>query len=191
MSMEQIKGSYGDYKQELMPVLKKELKLSSLMNVPRLQKMVLNMGLGEAKNNKSVLTENMNALASITGQKPIQCLAKHSEAGFKIREGMSIGAKVTLRRGRMYDFFMRLVHVAIPRVKDFHGIRLVGFDGKGNFTLGLRDVTVFPELAGKYSPLLGGVSIVFATSTHSDKFAYHLLKAMGLPLQPPLKPFKS
>ncbi|BBM88682.1 50S ribosomal protein L5 [Spirochaetota bacterium] len=186
-----IKGFFENYKKHVAPNMKEVLKLKTVMSVPRLEKIVLNMGLGEAKNNKNVLTEGINALALLSGQKPISCLAKRSEAGFKIREGMPIGAKVTLRRERMYDFFVRLVHVAIPRVKDFHGLEPTGFDGRGNYTFGLSDVTVFPELASNYSPVLGGLSIVMVTSVASDKTAYLLLKEMGIPFKEPRKPFKS
>ena len=175
------KGSKEYYDKEVVAKLKEEFKISSLMRVPKLEKIVLNMGLGEAKNNRAVLTDGIKSLELISGQKPIATIAKNSIAGFKIREGMSIGAKVTLRGSRMYDFFQRLIHLTLPRVKDFHGVKRKSFDKEGNFTLGLSDCSIFPELSSPNDPRTGGMSICFVTSTKFGNEAEKLLELMGFP----------
>lgn len=176
-----LKGSQEHYVKEVMSALKQEFGFSSTMEIPVLKKIVVNMGLGETKNNKAVLTDGLKALTVLAGQKPVSTRAKNAIAGFKIREGMDIGAMVTLRSVRMYDFLQRLIHIALPRVKDFHGIRRKGFDGRGNFTLGVKDSSIFPELAGAASVNSGGLSISFVTSARNDKQALRLLELMGVP----------
>ncbi len=176
-----IKGSKEFYKQKVVGKIKQEFKLGSTMEVPVLKKIVLNMGLGEAKNNKAVLTEGVNALTLIAGQKAVSTQAKKSIAGFKIRDKMPIGAKVTLSGNRMYEYLVRLIHVVIPRVKDFHGLNNRAFDGRGNYTLGFSDANVFPEISHLHSKFIKGMSMVFVTSAHDDDIAYFFLKEIGLP----------
>ncbi len=178
-----IKGSKEFYKSKVLKELKEELKFKSVMQVPVLERIVLNMGLGEAKNNKAVLTEGLKALGLIAGQKSVATKAKKSIAGFKIKEKMPIGAKVTLSGDRMYECLVRLIHVAIPRIKDFHGIKRDSFDGRGNYTLGIEDVNVFPEVSFMHSRLLRGMSVVFVTSTNDDRQSLALLEKMGLPFK--------
>ena len=176
-----VKGSCEHYLKEVVPVLKKEFGFGSIMEVPVLKKIVVNMGLGETKNNKAVLTDGLKALTILAGQKPVSTRAKKAIAGFKIREGMDIGAMVTLRNVRMYDFLQRLIHIALPRVKDFHGIKRKGFDRRGNFTLGIKDSSIFPELSSATSVTTGGLSITFVTSAANDKHSLRLLELMGIP----------
>lgn len=176
-----VKGSKEHYLQEVVPVLQREFGFKSVMRVPVLKKIVINMGLGESKNNKAVLTEGVRALTLLSGQKPVTTKAKRSIDGFKIREGMSIGAKVTLRSVRMYDFFQRLIHVVFPRVRDFHGLKRKGFDGRGGFTLGFKDASVFPELSSANDIFNGGLSVSFVTTGRESKEVMSLLELMGVP----------
>ncbi len=178
-----ITGSKEFYKTKVVEELKGTLKLKSVMQVPALKKIVLNMGLGEAKNNKAVITEGVKALSLIAGQKAVATKAKKSIAGFKIREKMPIGAMVTLSGNRMYEYLTRLIHVAIPRVKDFNGLKDKSFDGRGNYVLGIQDINIFPEVAYLHSKLLKGMSVVFVTSTSSNEESYSLLKTLGLPFK--------
>ena len=175
-----LKGSFSWYQQEVISQLKKDLKCS-VMETPKLLKIVLNMGLGEAKNNKNIIAEGINVMSLISGQKPISTLAKHSIAGFKLREDMPIGVKVTLRKKKMYDFLSRLINIAIPRIKDFHGLNRKNFDGNGNYSLGLVDIGIFPEFPYNHSSLLKGIGLVFVTNTTNDKHAQKLLEFMGMP----------
>ena len=163
--------------------LMKELDLKNIMECPTLEKIIVNMGVGEATQNAKLIDAAMNDLGIITGQKPLVRKAKKSEAGFKLREGMPIGAKVTLRKERMYDFLDRLVNVVLPRVRDFEGIPSNSFDGRGNYSLGLRDQLVFPEIEFDKVDKLQGMSITIVSSARTDEEGKALLKAFGMPFK--------
>ena len=163
--------------------LMKELDLKNIMECPTLEKIIVNMGVGEATQNAKLIDAAMNDLGIITGQKPLVRKAKKSEAGFKLREGMPIGAKVTLRKERMYDFLDRLVNVVLPRVRDFEGVPSNSFDGRGNYSLGLRDQLVFPEIEFDKVDKLHGVSITIVSSARTDEEGRALLKAFGMPFK--------
>lgn len=178
-----LKGSKEYYLKQAIPQLKEKFQISSSMEVPRLEKIILNMGLGEAKNNKNVLTEGIDALSLIAGQRAVPTVAKKSIAGFKIREGLAIGAMVTLRSHRMYIFLSKLINVSLPRVKDFHGISRKSFDKRGSFTMGVNDFKVFPETSTMHNSTLKGMSIVFVSSIKDDKIAEGLLESMGFPFK--------
>ena len=171
------------FEKEIAPGLQKELELKNPMAVPRLHKIVLNMGVGEATQNAKVLDPAANELGQITGQKPVITKAKKSIAAFKVREGMPIGAMVTLRGDRMYEFFDRLVNVALPRVRDFRGVSTKSFDGRGNYTLGLRDQLVFPEIDYAKVDKLKGMNVTIVTTARDDNQARALLKQMGMPFR--------
>jgi large subunit ribosomal protein L5 len=173
------------YFEELRPALQKELGLTNLMAVPRLEKVVVNMGVGEATQNAKVLDPAVAELAQITGQKPVITKAKKSIAAFKVREGMPIGCMVTLRGDRMYEFLDRLLNVALPRVRDFRGVPAKSFDGRGNYTLGLRDQLIFPEIDYSKVEHQKGMNITIVTTAGSDEHARALLKAMGMPFRLP------
>ncbi len=163
--------------------LMKELDLKNIMECPTLEKIIVNMGVGEATQNAKLIDAAMNDLGIITGQKPLVRKAKKSEAGFKLREGMPIGAKVTLRKERMYDFLDRLVNVVLPRVRDFEGIPSNSFDGRGNYSLGLRDQLVFPEIEFDKVDKLQGMSITIVSSARTDEEGRALLKAFRMPFK--------
>lgn len=163
--------------------LMKELELKNIMECPTLEKIIVNMGVGEATQNAKLIDAAMNDLGIITGQKPLVRKAKKSEAGFKLREGMPIGAKVTLRKERMYDFLDRLVNVVLPRVRDFEGVPSNSFDGRGNYSLGLRDQLVFPEIEFDKVDKLQGMSITIVSSARTDEEGKALLKAFGMPFK--------
>ena len=163
--------------------LMKELDLKNIMECPTLEKIIVNMGVGEATQNAKLIDAAMNDLGIITGQKPLVRKAKKSEAGFKLREGMPIGAKVTLRKERMYDFLDRLVNVVLPRVRDFEGVPSKSFDGRGNYSLGLRDQLVFPEIEFDKVDKLQGMSITIVSSARTDEEGRALLKAFGMPFK--------
>ena len=163
--------------------LMKELDLKNIMECPTLEKIIVNMGVGEATQNAKLIDAAMNDLGIITGQKPLVRKAKKSEAGFKLREGMPIGAKVTLRKERMYDFLDRLVNVVLPRVRDFEGVSANSFDGRGNYSLGLRDQLVFPEIEFDKVEKLLGMSITIVSSAKNDEEGRALLKAFGMPFK--------
>ncbi len=170
------------YRNEVTPLLKEKLALSNTMEVPKLTKIVVNMGLGDAPGDAKVMESAMKELAKITGQKPAITRAKKSIAGFKLREGAAIGCKVTLRGDRMYEFFDRLVNVAIPRIRDFRGVSKKAFDGFGNFTLGLREQIVFPEINYDDVYKIRGMNIVFVIqNSHSREASIELLRALGMP----------
>ncbi|HMB00047.1 MAG TPA: 50S ribosomal protein L5 [Spirochaetota bacterium] len=177
------KGTYKHYKEVVIKELKNELNLKNIMAVPRIKKITLNMGIGEAKNNKNVLTDAQKALTLIAGQKAVVKNARSDVSGFKIRKGMPIGAMVTLRRQKMWDFLCRLINIDIPRVKDFHGISARSFTKQGDYTLGLPDANVFAELGSFNSQLLKGLSISITTSADNKKDALALLKAVGMPFK--------
>jgi large subunit ribosomal protein L5 len=171
------------YHKEIKQALQKELSLENLMAVPRLEKIVLNMGLGEATQNNKLLDPLVGDLASISGQKPVTTKAKKSIAAFKVREGMAIGAMVTLRNDRMYEFLDRLIATALPRVRDFRGVSTKSFDGRGNYTLGLRDQLIFPEIDYSKVEKLKGLNITIVTTAKDDNSARALLKAFGMPFR--------
>ncbi|MDY3237778.1 MULTISPECIES: 50S ribosomal protein L5 [Fusobacterium] len=163
--------------------LMKELDLKNVMECPTLEKIIVNMGVGEATQNAKLMEAAMNDLAIITGQKPVERRAKKSEAGFKLRENQAIGAKVTLRKERMYDFLDRLINVVLPRVRDFEGVPTNSFDGRGNYSLGLRDQLVFPEIEFDKVEKLQGMSITIVSSAKTDEEGRALLKAFGMPFK--------
>ena len=169
------------YWKEIAPKLKEELKLSNVMEVPRVTKITLNMGLGEAVGDKKVIEHAVADLEKITGQKPVVTFARKSIAGFKVREGWPIGVKVTLRRDRMYEFLDRLLAISLPRVRDFRGVSANAFDGRGNYTLGLRDQLIFPEIEYDKIDKVRGMDIVIVTTAHSDEEARELLTQLGMP----------
>ncbi|MGL4653537.1 50S ribosomal protein L5 [Cetobacterium sp.] len=171
------------YNETIVANLIKELGLSNVMECPKLDRIVVNMGVGEATQNTKLIDAAMADLAIITGQKPVVRKAKKSEAGFKLREGMPIGAKVTLRKERMYDFLDRLVNVVLPRVRDFEGVPADSFDGRGNYSLGLRDQLVFPEIEFDKVDKLLGMSITIVSSAKTDEEGRALLKAFGMPFK--------
>ncbi len=171
------------YQNEIAPKLYAQFKFSSSMQIPRLVKITLNMGLGEAVANKNVLQTASDDLQKITGQKPVITNAKKSEAAFKIREGWPVGAKVTLRRERMYEFFDRLISVAIPRIRDFRGLSPKSFDGRGNYSFGLKEQIVFPEVDYDNLDALRGLDICITTSARTDEEAMALLRAFNFPIR--------
>ncbi|MBM4426513.1 MAG: 50S ribosomal protein L5 [Chloroflexi bacterium] len=169
------------YKNEVAPALFKSLGFKNVMQVPRLEKIVVNIGLGEALDNPKALDAATGDLMQITGQKPVQTKARKSIANFKLREGRLIGTRVTLRGPRMWAFFDRLVNIALPRVRDFRGISSNAFDGRGNYTLGLKDQLVFPEIEYDKIDKLRGMEITIVTSANNDDEARALLKLLGMP----------
>ena len=171
------------FRQEIAPVLMKEFDFKNPMAVPHLHKIVVNMGVGEATQNAKVLDPASNELGLITGQKPVITRAKKSIAAFKVREGQSIGAMVTLRGDRMYEFFDRLVNVALPRVRDFRGVSTKSFDGRGNYTLGLHDQLIFPEIDYAKVDKLKGMNVTIVTTARSDDQARALLRHLGMPFR--------
>lgn len=171
------------YKKEIAPKLNKEFQFSSPMQIPRLTKITINMGLGEGVANKNVFQAATVDLEKISGQKPVVTKAKKSEAAFKIREGWPVGAKVTLRRERMYEFFDRLISVAIPRIRDFRGLPSKSFDGRGNYSFGLKEQIVFPEIDYDNIDALRGMDISIITSASKDEEALALLRAFNFPVK--------
>ena len=171
------------FKEQIEPTLRKELGLHSTMQTPRLSKITLNMGLGEAVANKNVLKTAAEDLQRITGQKPVITKATKSEAAFKIREGWPVGAKVTLRRERMYEFLDRLISVAIPRIRDFRGLPGKSFDGRGNYSFGLKEQIVFPEIDYDNVDALRGMDICITTTAQTDDHAKALLRAFNFPVK--------
>lgn len=169
------------YNQEVVPALMNKFSYKSVMQTPKLEKIVINVGAGEAKENSKVIDAILVDLATITGQKPLVCLAKKSVANFKLREGMPIGAKVTLRGKRMYEFLDRLFNVALPRVRDFRGINGNSFDGRGNFSMGLKEQLIFPEIDYDKIDKVRGMDICFVTTANTDEEARELLTLMGAP----------
>ena len=171
------------FEKEVAAALMKELELKNANAVPRLNKIVVNMGVGEATQNAKVLDPAVNELGQITGQKPVITRAKKSIAAFKVREGMPIGAMVTLRGDRMYEFFDRLVSIVLPRVRDFRGVSTKSFDGRGNYTLGLKDQLVFPEIDYTRVDKIKGMNITITTTAHTDEEGRELLKLLGVPFR--------
>jgi large subunit ribosomal protein L5 len=171
------------YKKEVTPALMQKFGYKSPMQVPKLEKIVINMGLGEAIQNPKVLDAAVEDLQAISGQRPVVTRAKKSIAGFKVREGMPIGAKVTLRGERMYHFLDKLFTVALPRVRDFRGVSTKAFDGRGNYTLGLKEQLIFPEIEYDKIDKVRGMDVVFVTTAQTDEEARELLELLGMPFQ--------
>jgi large subunit ribosomal protein L5 len=178
--MARLKDRYTD---EIVPALKERFGIENPMRIPRLEKIVVNMGVGEASQNSRALDGAMEDLAKITGQKAQMRRARKSIAGFKIREGMPVGARVTLRGERMWEFLDRLVSVALPRVRDFRGISPSSFDGHGNYALGLREQLIFPEISYDAIDTTRGLDVAVVTTTESDEEARELLRLLGMPFR--------
>jgi large subunit ribosomal protein L5 len=174
---------YQKYQKEGIAELTKKLNIKNIMAVPKLSKIVVNCGLGEALKDKKVVETMSNQLAIITGQKPQVCKSKKAISTFKLRIGDPIGLKITLRGKRMYEFLTKLISVALPRVRDFRGIPQNGFDGKGNFTMGVREQTIFPDLDYKLVDKVRGFEITFVTSAQNDTAGFALLEYLGLPFE--------
>ena len=171
------------YEKEVIPALMKKFNYKSIMEVPRLDKIVINIGLGDTKDNPKMLENAINDLSIITGQKPIITKSKKAIAAFKIREGINIGCKVTLRKGKMYDFAYKLFNVALPRVRDFRGLSTNSFDGRGNYSMGIKEQLIFPEIEYDKIDKIRGMDIIFVTTAKTDEEAKELLLALGMPLK--------
>ncbi|MGN0442405.1 MAG: 50S ribosomal protein L5 [Acutalibacteraceae bacterium] len=171
------------YKSEVAPALMNKFSYKSVMEIPKLDKIVINVGAGEARDNSKVIDAILTDLGAITGQKPLVCRARKSVANFKLREGMPIGAKVTLRGERMYEFLDRLFNVALPRVRDFRGINANSFDGRGNYNMGLKEQLIFPEIDYDKIDKVRGMDICFVTTAKTDEEARELLTLMGAPFE--------
>ena len=171
------------YVNEVRPALMARFQYKNLLEVPRLEKVVINMGVGEAKDNPKALDAAVNELSLIAGQRPIITKAKRSVASFKIREGMNIGCKVTLRGERMYEFLDKLFNVALPRVRDFRGVSPKSFDGRGNYSLGLREQLIFPEIIYDQVEKVRGMDVVIVTTAKTDEEARELLRELGMPFR--------
>ena len=171
------------YDNEIKPAIAKELGITNVMAIPRIEKIVINMGLGEATQNVKIMDPLVADLASIAGQKPVTTKAKKSIAAFKVREGMPIGAMVTLRGDKMYEFLDRLISIALPRVRDFRGVSSKSFDGRGNYTLGLRDQLIFAEIDYAKVDKLKGMNVTIVTTAADDNAARTLLKGFGMPFR--------
>ena len=169
------------YKQDVAPALMKKFSYKSVMQIPKLDKIVINVGAGEARDNSKVIDAIVTDLAAITGQKPVVCKARKSVANFKLREGMNIGVKVTLRGDKMYEFLDRLFNVALPRVRDVRGINPNSFDGRGNYNMGLKEQLIFPEIDYDKIDKVRGMDICFVTTANTDEEARELLTLMGAP----------
>ena len=169
------------YKNEVAPALMKKFGYKSVMQIPKLDKIVINVGCGEAKDNSKVIDSIVSDLSTITGQRPVLCKAKKSVANFKLREGMVIGVKVTLRGDRMYEFLDRFFNLALPRVRDFRGINPNSFDGRGNYSMGVKEQLIFPEIEYDKIDAIRGMDICFVTTTDKDEEARELLSLMGAP----------
>ena len=171
------------YEKQVVPALTKKFEYKSTMQVPKLDKIVINIGLGDTRENPKALENAMKELAQITGQKPIVTKAKKSIAAFKIREGQDLGCKVTLRKDKMYDFAYKLFNVALPRVRDFRGMSPDSFDGRGNYSMGLKEQLIFPEIEYDKVDKLRGMDIIFVTTAKTDEEARELLRLLGMPFK--------
>ena len=179
-----MKTGYGEYyEKEVKSALMRKFKYKNVMQVPRIEKIVVNVGMGEAIQNIKALDAASHDITAITGQKPVITKAKKSIASFKLREGMSIGCMVTLRRERMYEFYHKLVTIVLPRVRDFKGVSAKSFDGRGNYTLGLKEQTLFPEIEYDKIDKVRGMNITITTTAPSDEEGFELLKLMGMPFK--------
>ena len=171
------------YVSEIMPKLKEQFGYKNVMQIPKIEKIVVNIGVGEAVQNSKAIDGAVGDLTLITGQKPIVTKAKKSIAGFKLREGVAIGCKVTLRGERMYEFLDKLINIVLPRVRDFRGISPQAFDGRGNYSLGIKEQTIFPEIEFDKIDKIRGLEVAVVTTAHSDEEARALLKDMGMPFR--------
>lgn len=171
------------YRREIVPALKERFGYKSVMQVPKVEKIVINMGVGEAAQDSKALDAAMRDLATISGQKPAITRAKKSVANFKVREGMPIGCRVTLRGDRMYDFLTKLINIALPRIRDFRGVSSRSFDGRGNYTMGLREQLVFPEVSYDAIDKIRGMDVTIVTTAENDEEAMALLSALGMPFR--------
>ena len=169
------------YQNEIIDAMTKKFGYKNIMEVPKLSKIVINMGVGEAKENAKILESAMKDMETISGQKPVTTKAKNSIANFKLREGMPIGCKVTLRGEKMYEFVDRLVNLALPRVRDFRGVNPNAFDGRGNYALGIKEQIIFPEIEFDKVDKVRGMDVIFVTSAKTNEEAYALLEMLGLP----------
>ena len=169
------------YKNDVAPALMKKFGYKSVMQIPKLDKIVINVGCGEARDNAKVIDSIIMDLSAITGQRPVVCKAKKSVANFKLREGMKIGAKVTLRNERMYEFADKLMNIALPRVRDFRGVSAKAFDGRGNYALGIREQLLFPEIEYDKVDKIRGMEMIFVTTAKTDEEAKELLRLLGMP----------
>ena len=169
------------YKNDVVPAMVKKFSYKNIMEVPRIEKIVINMGVGEAKENPKAIESAVSDLTIISGQKPIITKARKSIANFKVREGMNIGCKVTLRGNKMYDFADRLISLALPRVRDFRGVSANSFDGRGNYALGIREQLIFPEISYDQVDKVRGMDIIFVTTAKTDEEAKELLTLLGMP----------
>lgn len=171
------------YKSDVAPAMMKKFGYKSVMQIPKLEKLVINVGAGDCKDNSKAMDAILSDLATITGQKAVTCKARKSVANFKLREGMVIGAKVTLRGDKMYEFVDRLFNIALPRVRDFRGINPKGFDGRGNYSFGLKEQLIFPEIEYDKVDKVRGMDIAFVTTAQNDEEAKELLTLMGAPFE--------
>ena len=171
------------YQKEVIPALMKKFEYKSTMQVPKLEKIVINIGLGDTKENPKALENAMNDLTQITGQRPMITKAKKSIAAFKLREGANVGCKVTLRSDKMYDFVYKLFNVALPRVRDFRGVSADSFDGRGNYSMGIKEQLIFPEIEYDKIDRLRGMDIIFVTTAETDEEAKELLTLLGMPFK--------
>lgn len=178
-----LKPLSEQYKEEVVPALIKDFEYDSVMQVPRIEKIVVNVGLGEALENPKAIERATEDIATITGQKPIVTRAKKSIASFNLREGRPVGVKVTLRRGRMWSFLMRLIHIALPRTRDFQGVSPDSFDGRGNYTLGLREQLIFPEINYDNVDKVRGMEVTIVTTAETDEEGRQLLRLLGMPFR--------
>lgn len=172
---------YDKYKKEVVPALFKKFNYSSIMEVPKIEKVVVNIGVGDATGNSKLLDDSVKELSQITGQKPIITKAKKSIATFKLREGTAIGCKVTLRGQRMYEFFDKLISISLPRTRDFRGVSKTAFDGRGNYTLGVKEQLIFPEINYEQVNRVRGMDIVIVTTANTDEEAKEMLSLLGTP----------
>ena len=171
------------YKDEVFDALKEKFQYDNVMEVPKLEKITLNMGLGEGKDNSKIIESAVNELALISGQKPVITRARKSIANFKVREGMPVGVKVTLRGDNMYVFADKFFNIALPRVRDFKGVNKNSFDGRGNYAMGIKEQLIFPEIVYDQVETIKGMDIVFTTTAKTDEEAYELLKLLGMPFE--------
>lgn len=180
---EYVPQAQDRYKKEIVPYLMKKFGYKNVNEVPKIKKISLNMGVGDAKQDPKLLENAMNDLMIISGQKPAPTKAKKSISNFKLREGMSVGCKVTLRRLRMYEFLERFISIAIPRIRDFRGLADGSFDGRGNYSVGVKEQIIFPEINVDKIDRIRGLDITFVTDARTDEEAYELLKAFGMPFR--------
>jgi large subunit ribosomal protein L5 len=174
---------FTKYKEQIVPAMSEKFQYKSIMQVPKLEKIVLNRGVGEAVGDKKLIDSAVEEFALISGQKPVVTYSKKSISNFKLREGMPIGCKVTLRKINMYEFLDRFINIGLPRVRDFRGIPVKGFDGKGNFTMGIKEQIIFPEINVDKINRISGLDVTFVTTAPTDEEAFELLKLFGMPFQ--------